>query len=101
MGSLLAHTGAIVCIAITCTCILEAYCLSIRGIRVLTYVLHTSQHCRDCSEPPAYLPGLPLVISAIFGLLLVVGALWLNFGLSPNVDSLLFFVQVGGWSEDP
>ena len=52
------------------------------------------QHCRDCSSPPNYIPGLPWVFTLLFGLALVVGIVWLNFGLSPTLDSLLFFVQV-------
>ena len=47
----------------------------------------------DCSQK-AYHPWLALIFTLFFGLVLVAIAVALNLGVSPTLDSLLFFIQV-------
>ena len=53
------------------------------------------QVCRDCSDRAySYHPWLALIFTLFFGLGLVACAVAFNLGVSPTLDSLLFFIQV-------
>ena len=51
------------------------------------------QVCRNCTNK-TYHPWLALFFTLFFGLVLVACAVALNLGVSPTLDSLLFFIQV-------
>ena len=53
------------------------------------------QVCRDCSDKAySYHPWLALIFTLFLGLGLVACAVAFNLGISPTLDSLLFFIQV-------
>lgn len=49
------------------------------------------QTCRDCHSA---IPAIPVLLTAVLGLVFVVVVVAYNFEASPTVDSLLFFTQV-------
>ena len=54
-----------------------------------------SQVCRDCNDRAySYHPWLALFFTLFFGLGLVAIVVAFNLGVSPTLDSLLFFIQV-------
>ena len=81
------------CSSKTCVCVVLCVCVECHA---LMYICIEStcvffQSCSDCSGAN---PAWVILLTLIFGLLLVVMVVLLNLGASAPLDSLLFFLQV-------